>query len=147
LACGLSTFSQETEWNGWETSGIHFDWHGQIYTAAPWEMPESKVGSSANGAFSIEIWLKPGESHGWGTIFSIYDPARPKTLRINQSLTDMVLRGSFQDENHAAGFKPVWMNEIFRNRQARFVTITSGPQGTAVYLEGVGEYFTPYFHC
>lgn len=147
LVVGLWPFNffprNRVEWLG-NRNGIHFGWHGQIYTTTPWKISERQPDSSANGAFSIEIWLGFDKGFGWGTILSIYDPARPETLRINQSLTDMVLRGSFQDQNRASGFKPVWMNGIFRNRQVRFVTITSGPQGTAVYLEGVGDHLTPY---
>jgi len=147
LVLGLWPFNffprNRVEWLG-NGNGIHFDWHGQIYSTDSWKIAESQSGAPANDSFSIEIWLKPDTAYSWGTILSFYDPVWPETLRINQSLTDMVLRGSFQDQNHGSGFKPVWMSEIFKNGQARFVTITSGLQGTAVYLEGVREHLTPY---
>jgi VanZ family protein len=125
-------------------NGIHFDWHGQIYTTTPAKLAESPADSSANHSFSIEIWLKPDKAYSWGTVLSIYDPSRPENFRINQSLTDLVLRGDFEDQNRLAGFKPVWMSEIFKNGQARFVTITSGALGTTVYLEGAREHSVPY---
>jgi VanZ family protein len=125
-------------------NGIHFDWHGQIYTTTPAKLAESPADSSANHSFSIEIWLKPDKTYSWGTVLSIYDPSRPENFRINQSLTDLVLRGDFQDQNRLAGFKPVWMSEIFKHGQARFVTITSGALGTTVYLEGAREHSAPY---
>jgi VanZ family protein len=147
LVAGLWPFNffpkNKVEWLE-DGNGIHFDWHGQIYTTASAELLESAVDSSANNSFSIEIWLRPDKAYSWGTVLSIYDPARLETFRINQSLTDLVLRGDFRGQNLQPGFKPVWMSEIFKNGQARFVTITSGPPGTTVYLEGAREHSTPY---
>ncbi len=124
-----------------EGNGIHFDWHGQIYSDAQWKMPGSQSVSSAKDSFSIEIWLQPDKAYSWGTVLSIYNPTQPERLRINQSLSDLVLRGEFLDQNGRSGYKPVWLTRIFENQQARFVTFTSGLEGTTVYLEGVREHF------
>ncbi len=130
------------EWLG-SRNGIHFDWHGQIYGNSPWQEEPAQSGSPAKCSFSIEIWLQPDKAYSWGTILSIYDPARSETLRINQSLTDLVLGGEFQDQDGRAGVKPVWVTRIFEPARPRFVTITSGPQGTTAYMEGIREHLTP----
>jgi VanZ family protein len=147
MVLGLWPFNffprNRVEWLG-DSNGIHFDWHGQMYTDAQSKLVAPQSAASATDSFSIEIWLKPDKAYSWGTVLSVYDPARPESLRMNQSLTDLVLRGEFRDQSGRLGFKPVWITRIFENPQARFVTITSGPQGTTVYLEGVREHFIQY---
>ena len=141
LVFGLWPFNffprNRVEWQA-NGDGVHFYGHSQIYAIAPWKT-EERSSPSANHSFSIEIWLKPDQLYSWGTILSIVDPSRPDNLRIDQSLTDLVLRGDFQDPTLQSGFRPVWAGEIFKQGQTRFVTITSGPQGTTVYLEAVRQ--------
>ena len=141
LVVGLWPFNffprNRVEWPA-SGNGVHFYGHSQMYATTPWKI-EERSSPSANDSFSIEIWLKPDKLQSWGTILSVYDPSRPDNLRIDQSLTDLVLRGSFQDPTLQSGFRPVWAGEIFKQGQTRFVTITSGPQGTAVYLEAVRQ--------
>jgi VanZ family protein len=147
LTVGLWPFNffprNRVKWLG-NRGGIHFSWHSQIYSTAPWKLREAQPSPTANDSFSIEIWLQPDKAYGGGTIFSIYDPARSENFRLDQSLTDLALRGNFEEQGHASSFRTVWIDEIFKNRSARFVTITSGPQGTAVYLDGVREHLYPY---
>jgi VanZ family protein len=56
---------------------------------------------------------------------------------IEQSIGDLVVRGNFQYEHHPPAFRSLWLDRALQENQTRFVTITSGPQGTVLYLEGV----------
>jgi VanZ family protein len=146
LVCGLWPFSffPKNKVERLENrNGIHFDWHGQIYTPAETPIASQPVFSESN-SFSIELWLKPDKAYSWGTVLSFYDAARSQNMRIDQSLTDLVLRGNFQGQDRRPSFKPVWITRIFESGTARFVTISSGPEGTSVYLEGVRQHLYPY---
>ncbi len=124
--------------------GIHFDWHGQIYGLQSWKGTQAQGSLALDRAFTIEIWLTPDQAQSWGTILCIYDPARPENFRIDQSLSDLVVRGNFQEQNRRSEFRPIWMDNIFATGRPRFLTITSGQDGTVVYLDAVKEHSYEY---
>ena len=148
LIVGLWPFNffprNKVEWLR-ERNGIHFDWHGQIFSTVPWSVSEGHSGSAEKDSFSIEVWLQPDKVFGWiSDILSMYDPARTKNFTIVQSGADLVVRGRFRDHNNRVGFRSVWLDGVFQQGRVRFVTVTSGPLGTALYLEGVRGKLYPY---
>jgi hypothetical protein len=74
-ACGLQLFpKKQVDWLR-DRDGIHFGWHGQIYSSAAfWKISES---SAASNAWSIELWIDWNETPAWAsTIFLLHDPSR-----------------------------------------------------------------------
>jgi VanZ family protein len=124
-------------------NGIHFYEPSQIYSAAPETGSERRASAATNGSFSIEIWLQPERvSDRRRTIFSVYDAER-ESLSIGQSVADLLMRGRFLGTEEAGHTRSIYLDNCFREGE-RFITITSGPQGTAIYLEGVKAKFVPY---
>jgi hypothetical protein len=148
LVAGLWPFNffpgNKVEWLGGK-NGIHFGGDGQIYGSVPWNVSEVRPDSSPSDSFSVEIWLQPDKVCGClGTIFSTYDPARPENFVLDQSIGDLVVRGHFRDHKDHLGFRSLYLDDVFQKGRSRFVTITSGQQGTTIYLEGVRSRFYPY---
>jgi VanZ like family/Concanavalin A-like lectin/glucanases superfamily len=126
-------------------NGIHFDEPGQIYSAVPGTKKEGSADTFGNGSFSIEIWLQPENvSNTLRTIFFAYDPQRRKDFRIDQSITDLVVRGRFLDSNEKVSSTALYVDDCFQKSVERFITITSGAQGTVIYVEGVRGKSVPY---
>jgi VanZ like family/Concanavalin A-like lectin/glucanases superfamily len=118
-----------------DKNGVHFGWYGEIYSAAPWNQGRI-AGKDPGTQFSIEIWLEPDQIFGWtSSILSFYDFEQRKRLELQQSISNLVVRGSFSDQQHHRELRNVWLDDI-RDGSPRFMTITSGPQGTVLYLEG-----------
>ncbi len=126
-------------------NGIHFDEPSQIYSTIRKTEIEKRASVAANDSFSIEIWLQPEKvSDRRRTIFTTYDAGRGEGLSIGQSVADLLIRGRFVGIQEAGYARSIYLDECFRDGGERFVTIISGPQGTAIYLEGVMGKFVPY---
>jgi VanZ family protein len=52
---------------------------------------------------------------------------------------DLVVAGWFRDAQGNTSSQRLFCGHIFASQAARFVTVTSGPEGTKVYLEGVEQ--------
>jgi hypothetical protein len=94
------------------------------------------AGSPKKSSCSIEIWLQPARSSEGGTILTFYARQHPLRFSLYQSLTDLMI----QD-----GSAKFYVDDIFRRKQAIFVTVTSGTPGTSVYLNGTLARTAPHF--
>ena len=149
LVVGLWPFNffprNKVEWLG-NKNGIRFDWDGQVYSAdqlTGWEM---ESGTHQMSSLSIEMWLLPSDkTYRWfSVILAMYDPARRENFTIAQYQHDLELRGRLRDHDNHARFGKMWVDDILQKGRERFVTVTSGPQGTAIYLEAVREKLYPH---
>jgi len=124
----------KTQWLA-DKNGIRFEWHGQIYSTDTWKQVRESSASSQD-SLTIEILLEPVDNSKWGEILSMYDPERQGNLTIAQSLSDLLLRARFRDHDRIILGK-FYVDDVFREHKARFVTVTSDSKGTVVYLEAV----------
>ena len=126
-------------------NGLHFDRYGEAYSTTPWTM-SPKSAASRNGSSSVEIWLHSWESEypGVSAIFSVGDPARLENFAIVQSGSDLFVRGQFLDDKKRSIIRKLWLDNAVRSGEPRFVTLTSGPEGTALYLEGLAQKRYPF---
>jgi len=63
-----------------------------------------------------------------GTLIAFYNPQSPSLFSLNQSLSDLELRSGTRLQVYLAG--------ALRRLAPIFITITSGAQGTAIYVDG-----------
>jgi VanZ family protein len=145
LAFGLWPFNfharNHVEWlpNG---SGLHFGGYGEAYSRSQWTR---KQPPDPDPGVTIELWVRSGERkyNQVSGLVSIVDSS-PDCFSIAQSGPDVLVRGQFQDANHRVALRRIYIDDAFPQTQPRFLTVTSGPQGTALYLDGATRRKFPF---
>ena len=135
LTAGLWPFHAPKNQVSWSSSGagLEFGAHGLILSSAASSIPGLKDGTPC----SIELWVKPDFSDIGGTILAFYVPEnRIVTFSLHQSIDDLFLRRPSAAAQSRTKTK-FYVNHVFRKNRELFLTITSSPQGTAVYVNGV----------
>ncbi|MGC4053330.1 MAG: VanZ family protein [Paludibaculum sp.] len=95
-------------------------------------------------ACSLEIWLQPSKTEDSSTILSLYNPASPIRVSLRQSISDLAL----QSEGRRGGPDDsirLYVDRLFHAGRPVFLTITSTPQRTAVYVDGRLAIIRPNF--
>jgi hypothetical protein len=93
---------------------------------------------------TVEIWLLPQRIWDAGTFLSFYQAGRSQfTLR--QSLTDLLLQRETPSNGTSAKTARLYVDDLFRPRRPVFLTVTSGPRGVCIYLDGVLAKTAPHF--
>jgi VanZ like family/Concanavalin A-like lectin/glucanases superfamily len=132
LVAGLWPFHaprNEVRWlsNG---SGLFFGDYGSIVSAEDFKQ-------SASSPCSLEIWLKPVVADYSGTILAFYGPDKHAALfSVRQSLGDLVIEEPNPDRSQRRRRTRIYVDDLFSQARLIFITITSGPAGTAVYADG-----------
>jgi hypothetical protein len=135
LVAGLWPFyapRNEVSWLN-HGSGLFFGKYGSIVSAGPIKADPLRADSSC----SLEIWLEPRRVHSSGMILAFYWPESgvvPFALR--QSLGDLLLQRTSQDQLHHARKVKTYVDDIFSHQKPVLVTISSGQAGTTVYADG-----------
>jgi hypothetical protein len=135
LVAGLWPFHAPKNQVSWLSagSGLLFGKYGSIVSAGTFKADASPM----DGACGLEIWLEPRRVHSSGTILAFYLPesgVSPFALR--QSLGDLVIRRTSQDQLHRAKKAKVYVDDVFSRQKPVLVAISSGQAGTTVYAEG-----------
>lgn len=86
---------------------------------------------------SVEVWLQPRRIWDSCTFMAFYTPGDPHQFSLGQSNGGLELRADIQDEPHSSGTARLHLDDTFRRSGPVFLTITSGTDGTAVYIDGV----------
>jgi hypothetical protein len=118
-----------------DQSGIRFSRFGIAYTN-PFNDSIKESISAADG-FSIEIALKPASlyKHRFRFILSFHNGADSDQLVMAQYLSQIILMNG-DDYAHTRKSKRITVNADSAFPKARFVTITTGKEGTRVYVDG-----------
>lgn len=91
--------------------------------------------AETNEAYSLELLVQPANGKT-GTILGFYDEARPTQLMIGQSGDRIIVTRNTTIQSDRTRPTEFDVNDIFRPGTLAFVTVTSGPHGTSVYLDG-----------
>jgi len=95
--------------------------------------------------FSIELWLQPtteSSSH-MGHIFSILDEQGSETFFVGQWRFHLILGKGIHGK---ATYREMGTRDVLKKGEKRFVTITSGADGTNIYVDGILLKSSPRFH-
>jgi VanZ family protein len=141
LTAGLWPFhapKNEVTWLS-DGNGIHFANRSLILSPNALGL----VGLRDATSCSVEIWLQPANVDVGGTILAFYTPeTRTVRFSLHQSIDDLLLRrGTYQ--RHAKA--KLYIAHLFLKSKQPFVTITSGAQGTVVYVNGALARTSPQF--
>jgi VanZ family protein len=110
-------------------NGLHFGRHGTVLSSGSLTMKNAPDQVSG----SIEIWLQPRRIWDSGTFLAFYAPEDPFRLSLRQSQIDLAI----WDRSHHARTAALLVADVFRKKRPVFLTITSGRDGTAIYIDGV----------
>jgi VanZ family protein len=141
LTAGLWPFrapKNEVTWIS-DGNGIHFASHSLILSPNALGLTGLRDATSC----SVEIWLQPADADVGGTILAFYAPGtRTVGFSLHQSIDDLLLRrGTYPRRVKAKLYIP----HLFLKTEQPFVTITSGAQGTVVYVNGALARTSPQF--
>ncbi len=134
LIAGLWPFdffaSNQVSWLR-DRHGVHFERYGEIYSPASWVIhPEE--------SFTLELWLASEHRYNaFVPILSIDNSRNSQNFLVEQFRSNLIVEGLFRDGQGRSISERLWMDDALQGGRPRFLTVTSGPGGVAVYLEGV----------
>jgi hypothetical protein len=112
-------------------NGLYFGAHASILSLTPLH-----VDGPPDGPCSVELWLQPGSVDRSNTMLAFQMPETPLQFRIQQNNDALMLTRQVTGADHEASRKLIYINDVFRQDTPLLITVTSGAQGTAVYLNG-----------
>lgn len=111
-------------------NGVQLGRHGTILSAKPFLAEPDLTGDS------IEIWLQPTRAEDSATILAFYSPDSRKQFSLHQSKDNLGLQTDLDSATASDPGRVAYIPEIFRDRTRQLISITTGPQGTAAYING-----------
>ncbi len=134
LTLGLWPFHSPQNQVTWlrGSNGLSFGRSGTVLSPTAFQMPSA----GDETCCTIEIWAQPRPYQNSATLLAFYAPENPYQLRLRQSLTDLRIQAEIPNGPHSAATKNFYVPEVFRRARPVFITITSGEQGTKVYIAG-----------
>ena len=133
LVLGLWPFHRrpnEVSWIGGE-NGIRIGGYGTIVSSGTLQMD----GSPEQASCSLEIWLQSDLVSDSNTFLSFSTSENPLQFSLHQYFSSVILK------REIGGGRPrtevIGIEGVFRHIRPRFLTITSSPQGTVMYVDGV----------
>ncbi len=132
---GLCNPANKVEWLKGR-NGIHFYGHGIVYT--PEALNTSAQKPIAGNSISIELIIQPQKEHTYSIerIMSFYDTGKVESLMIGQWKSSLIIRRSAINSKDRRDFKEIGLGKILQKGKIRFITITSGKNGTSLYIDG-----------
>jgi hypothetical protein len=133
LVAGLWPFhapKNEVSWlsNG---NGVLIGDYGSLLSAGGFKTNKS------TGGISLEIFLKPSVIDDSGTILSFYSREhRSTSFMLRQSLDDLALQRKTLGPEHVAMTERIYVDHAFHRAKWVLLTISSGEEGTSIYMDG-----------
>jgi len=120
-------------------SGIHFSKPGILVGATPLLAP-----NPGNFA-SIEVWLRSDEIWSSRSILAFYEPSGSNRFRIRQWDGGLLVSRDFSRNPDSRIPQRIYAKRLFQRGVPLFLTITSSPSGTTIYVNAVKKQFFPGF--
>jgi hypothetical protein len=142
LVAGLWPFHAPQNEVSWltNTNGLLFGDYGSILSSG-----EFKGTGSRSGACSLEIWLQPAATFDSNDIIAFSTKRNLVQFAVAQSGDDLFVIRNIPGVQHHLSPAYIAIDHVFRKDNKLLITITSGQQGTAVYLNGVLVKTSPQF--
>jgi hypothetical protein len=137
LSLGLWPFhspANEVHWLS-GTNGIAFGEDGTIFSAEPLRLPHAP---GAQGR-TVEVWIRPEYSDCTCTVLAFYGPGNLVPFALRQDYEDLDVGWL---ESGSARVK-----DVFEEHKLVMVTVTSGADGTAVYVNGEQKWKDAHQHA
>ena len=135
LVAGLWPFHSPRNGVTWLAgeNGLRFTRYATIVSAG-----EFRAAGAPGSSCSVEVWLQPALLEDSNTLLAFHN-SRPASLSLHQSISDLdIKRGEGRTEHF-------YIDNAFRPLRPLFISVSSGEQGTAVYINGVLARAAPRF--
>ena len=109
---------------------LRFGGYGTILSSGKFQMARSQDKASC----SLEIWLQPGLTSDSNTFLAFSAPENPLQFSLHQYLSNLILERENRDDEHRTWV--IGIEGAFHQIKPVFITITSGTQETAMYVDG-----------
>lgn len=123
-----------------QSNGIRFRQRGVVLS-----QPLPISAPSGATPCTLELWLVPAQTNSVFTILNIYDPANPYRFLIRQYLVGLIVSHVVAVPRRKSVWQKIDVDTGLQEKRATFLTITSGPKGTAVYFDGSLKNKYPHF--
>ena len=114
--------------------GLDLGKYGTVISSGAFQTANSQ-GNEPSG--SVELWLQLGRVPDGGCLLSFFTPEEVVGFSLYQSRRDLRLRAAIPGDRHRTNTKTLYVMDVFHKEQPRFITVTAGAGGTAVYINGV----------
>jgi hypothetical protein len=143
LSLGLWPFHAPGNEVSWlqDRNGLHFGRHATVFSSGEFRMTAAQ--SLPSG--SLEIWLQPGRIWNFSTFLTFYIPGIPLQFSLRQAQTGLSLQAAGPDDPNHAHMRDLNVENVFRKTGPTFITVTSGTEGTTVYVDGLVAKQEPQF--
>ena len=142
LVAGLWPFHAPKNAVSWlsNRNGLLFGDYGSILSAG-----EFRPSASKDGPCSLEIWLQPAATVDSNDIVAFSTEKNPVQFAVAQSGDDLFVTRNVVDPQQHVRKSHLAIDHVFRAGDKLLITITSGPRGTVVYLNGTMAKTSPKF--
>lgn len=116
-----------------DEDGLRFNGGGIVLSSRDFELADSQ----STAGVGLEFWLEPSQEKYSTALLSFSSHDNPEQFRLRQSHDFLqVVQELFATSRHTAA-RWLWVPHAFQAHKRRFITISSGQQGTTVYLDGI----------
>jgi VanZ family protein len=122
--------------------GVAFGDHGVLLARRP--LGPANQDPDGSGC-TLDLWLEPDQADTRGAILSIYTPANPRLLTIEQYHDGLAVRSAEPGDPVRTGGAQLYTDRVFVRGKAVLVTITSGGNGSEVFVNGIFRSANPGF--
>lgn len=122
-------------------TGIEFDRAGVVLSKLPLNFERDVASESC----TVELLLRPASVDAAYTILGFYVPDSPRQFLVRQWTDGLLVSHGFVDKPDKFRSAKFDVDHAFHPGRLLLVTITSGPNGTAVYLDGRESQVFPRF--
>src|SRR5580693_7590350 len=132
LVAGLAPFERPRNavtWLGNE-NGVRFGRHGTIWSSGEFVVADAQGEASC----SLEIWLQPDSASASSTVLAFYTPQDPLQFLLQQYHGLLILSRQIREGQN--GTQVIGTDGVFRRIESAFITITSGAEKSAMYVDG-----------
>src|SRR5271157_1825691 len=120
----------EVTWLG-NDNGLRFGKHATVLSSGTLAMTSSQDELPC----SLEIWLQASLMGDSITFLAFSTPEHPLQFSLRQSGADLELQRGSRSQPHQARTR-LYVGHVFPGEGRVFITVTSGPQGTSIYVDG-----------